>query len=239
MPDNQKPHPMKPLRAGARWQDLHLYHKADAVYQLTCVFCRRFLPPYGDRTVDQMIQAARSGKQNIVEGSEDGKTSTEMEMKLINVARASFGELKEDYLDHLKTHHLPIWNSSHPRYASMQYYTKSHNDAKDYLQFSEKWSAEEFCNTCLTLCFQLDAMLNKYLKHLQEVFTKYGGIKERLYSARTGYRKGQDDKIKALEAENLALKNELSLWKDKYEVLRLRAVTAYNEIKSKLNEKEE
>ena len=88
----------------ANWRNLHLYHKSDTLYQLTVVFCRRFLPLYGDRTVDQMVQAARSGKQNIVEGSEDGKTSTEMELKLLNVARASIGELREDYEDYLKSH---------------------------------------------------------------------------------------------------------------------------------------
>ena len=77
------------LRKKANWRTLHFYQKADTLYQLTVVFCKRFLPPYGDRTVDKMIQAARSGKQNIVEGCEDGMTSTEMEIKLINVARSS------------------------------------------------------------------------------------------------------------------------------------------------------
>lgn len=81
------------LRMGAKWQDLRLYQKSDVLYQITFAFCNRFLPKHGDRTVDQMVQAARSGKQNIVEGSEDGKTSTEMELKLLNVARASISEL--------------------------------------------------------------------------------------------------------------------------------------------------
>ncbi len=103
----------------ARWQDLYFYRKADTLYQLTVVFCRRFLPSHGDRTVDQMVQAARSGKQNIVEGSEDGKTSTEMEVKLLNVARASIGELREDYLDYLKSHNLQLWDSKHPRFDAM------------------------------------------------------------------------------------------------------------------------
>ena len=98
----------------ANWHNLHLYQKSDVLVQLTGVFCRRFLPPYGDRTVDQMVQAARSGKQNIVEGSEDGKTSTEMELKLLNVARASIGELREDYEDYLKGHSLPLWDNKHP-----------------------------------------------------------------------------------------------------------------------------
>lgn len=83
------------LRQGNDWRKLHFYHKADAIYQLTFIFCHRFLPISGDRTVDQMVQAARSGKQNIVEGSEDGKSSTEMELKLVNVARGSIRELRK------------------------------------------------------------------------------------------------------------------------------------------------
>ena len=64
------------FRQVPKWQDLWFYQKSEVLYQMTYVFCERFLPQYGDRTVDQMVQAARSGKQNIVEGSEDGKTST-------------------------------------------------------------------------------------------------------------------------------------------------------------------
>lgn len=97
------------LRQVVKWQDLHFYRKSDVLYQLTCIFCQRFLPLCGDRTVDQMVQAARSCKQNIVEGSEDGATSTEMELKLLNVARASNAELREDYLDFIKRHHLVQW----------------------------------------------------------------------------------------------------------------------------------
>ena len=87
------------LKKPVVWKNLYFYRKSDTLYQLTVVFCNRFLPAHGDRTVDQMVQAARSGKQNIVEGSEDGKTSSEMEIKLINVARSSLQELREDYLD--------------------------------------------------------------------------------------------------------------------------------------------
>ena len=89
--------PVKILRRQVKWQDLYFYKKTVVLDQLTFVFCQRFLPKYGDRTVDQMVQAARSGKQNIVEGFADGVTSTEMELKLLNVARASLKELEEDY----------------------------------------------------------------------------------------------------------------------------------------------
>ena len=69
------------FRRVPKWQDLWFYQKSEVLYQMTYTFCERFLPKHGDRTVDQMVQAARSGKQNIVEGSEDGKTSTEMELR--------------------------------------------------------------------------------------------------------------------------------------------------------------
>ncbi len=97
--DDQKPRkPYKSIyKKVTNWKNLWFYQKSEVLYQLTFVFCERFLPAYGDRTVDQMVQTARSGKQNIVEGSEDGKTSTEMEAKLMNVARSSISELRQDY----------------------------------------------------------------------------------------------------------------------------------------------
>ena len=114
------------------WQNLYFYRKSDAIYQLTVEFCKRFLPPYGDRTVDQMVQAARSGKQNIVEGSEDGLTSSEMELKLLNVARGSLQELRSDYQDYLNTHHLPLWDSKSERHQRLRNFCHDHTDYSDY-----------------------------------------------------------------------------------------------------------
>lgn len=84
------------------YKKLIVYRKSDIVYEGTVRFCRRFLPAHGDRTVDQMVQAARSCKQNIAEGSSASGTSKETEIKLTNVARATLDELMEDYLDYLK-----------------------------------------------------------------------------------------------------------------------------------------
>ena len=104
LPEEEKEQKLQSIfRQVTKWQDLRFFQKSEVLYQLTYVFCERFLPSYGDRTVDQMLQAARSGRQNIVEGSEDGKTSTEMELKLLNVARASIGELRQDFDDFLKS----------------------------------------------------------------------------------------------------------------------------------------
>lgn len=102
------------LLEGANWKELRFYQKSEALYQMTFVFCDRFLPKHGDRTVDQMLQAARSGKQNIIEGSEDGKTSTEMELKLLNVARSSIHELREDFKDYLLSRKLSLWDKRPP-----------------------------------------------------------------------------------------------------------------------------
>lgn len=193
----------------ANWHNLHLYQKSDVLVQMTGVFCKRFLPPYGDRTVDQMVQAARSGKQNIVEGSEDGKTSTEMELKLLNVARASIGELREDYEDYLKSHSMQQWDNKHPRFNGMLTFCREHNDFADYEKLVEKMSSEEFCNMAITVCRMTDKMLVSYLELLEQRFVTEGGIKERMHSARTGYRQEQDAKFAALEEENQRLKELL------------------------------
>ena len=116
------------LKKAVVWKELYFYRKSDAIYQLTVEFCHRYLPAYGDRTVDQMVQAARSGKQNIVEGSEDGQTSSEMEIKLLNVARGSLQELRADYHDYLNTRHLAIWQPGNPRQQRLKEFCHSHND---------------------------------------------------------------------------------------------------------------
>ena len=191
-----------------KYKELNLYLKADVLVLLTDVFCKRFLPPYGDRTVDQMNQSARSGKQNIVEGSEAAMTSSETEVKLVNVGRASFQELREDYEDYLKKHALPIWDKSHPRYAGMLVFCRNNNNYNAYSTLAEKADAEVFCNLALTLCHFVDKMFDSYLKHLEARFREEGGIKERMHAVRTGYRQEVDNKINALEEENRRLKEE-------------------------------
>jgi four helix bundle suffix protein len=198
--------PRSIFKPTADWHNLHLYKKSDVLYQLTVVFCRRFLPSFGDRTVDQMVQAARSGKQNIVEGSEDGKTSTEMELKLLNVARASIGELREDYEDYLKGHHLELWSNHHPRFDAMLAFCRENNDFGAFASMAEKLSDEEFCNMAITVCRMTDKMLVSYLDYLEKRFVTEGGIKERMHAARTGYRQEQDARLQYLEEENKRLK---------------------------------
>lgn len=254
MPEDKKQDkPFKSIfRKVSVWKNLWFYQKSQALYQMTYVFCHRFLPQYGDRTSDQMVQAARSGKQNIVEGSEDGKTSTKMEIELLNVARASIGELRQDYEDFIKSRQLRQWTSDDERFQQMQAFTKSHNQTEDYEPYFMKWTAEEMANVALTLCHQIDAMMNKYLKNLEASFVKHGGIKERMHQARTDYRQEQDKRLAELEQTLPQLQQQLKqakaeakLWKEKHENLKQRALKAYRRkeeetesLKKKLNKKE-
>ena len=200
----------KVLKKAVVWKDLYFYRKSDTLFQLTVEFCHRFLPAYGDRTVDQMIQAARSGKQNIVEGSEDGQTSSEMEIKLLNIARGSLQELRADYNDYLNTRHLTSWPANSERQQRLREFCHSHNDYSDYEPFVNKMSDEEMANMALTLCHQTDKLMCAYIEKLEKQFVTEGGIKERMYAARTGYRQEQDARMKALEAENAALKQRIA-----------------------------
>ena len=219
------------FRRVPKWQDLWFYQKTEVLYQMTFIFCQRFLPQYGDRTVDQMVQAARSGKQNIVEGSEDGKTSTEMELKLLNVARSSIGELRQDYDDFLKSRRMSMWTPVDERFQPMQDFTRSHNQLAHYEPYFEKWTAEEMANVGITLCYQVDTMMNKYMESLEHTFVTQGGIKERMHQARTGYRQQQDDRLNELEKsvpilqqQLQAAQSEAAQWKAAYDDLKQRAL---------------
>ena len=218
---------IKVLRAQTNWENLFFYQKTVVLYQMTYVFCRRFFPKHGDRTVDQMIQAARSGKQNIVEGFADGVTSTELELKLLNVARASLKELKEDYLDYIRSRGLTLWNANHPRYDGLLKFCRAHNKLLDYEQFFEKWNDEELANCANTLCHMVDKMMATHLKNKETDFTENGGIRERMTAARLGRRQTQNEEIRELKQENEGLKKEIRGLKKENERLR-RELEAFN-----------
>ena len=200
----------KVLRSQTKWAEMFFYQKADVLYQLTFLFTKKHLLQRGDRTVDQMVQAARSGKQNIVEGAEDGMTSMEMEIKLLNVARSSIHELREDYEDYLKTRRLSCWSKTHPRYHGMQQYCRNHNRWDDYKVLVEKMNAEEQANTALTLCHMVDRMMTSYQKKLEAEFVTQGGIRERMTAARLGYRTNQQQEIARLKQELAQAKRRIA-----------------------------
>lgn len=188
------------LRRQSNWETLYFYQKSKALYQLTYAFAKRYLYK-GDRTTDQMVQAARSGKQNIVEGSADGVTSTEMELRLINVARASIKELREDYEDYLISRGLTIWTTGHPRYDRMLDFCRTHNQLQDYQPLIPRMNDEELANVGLTLCHYIDKMMVSYERYLERTFITEGGIKERMTAARLGYRTNQREELKRLHQE--------------------------------------
>lgn len=210
----------KVLKKAVVWKELYFYRKSDTLYQLTVEFCKRFLPAHGDRTVDQMVQAARSGKQNIVEGSEDGQTSSETEIKLLNVARGSLQELRADYQDYLNTHHLTLWPKESERQQRLREFCHTHNDYCDYEPLLAKMNDEEMANVALTLCHQADKMMCAYIKKLEERFVTEGGIKERMHAARTGYRQEQDAHMQVLEAENAKLKKKIKELEERLKLFR-------------------
>ena len=199
----------KVLRKQANWKDLYFYQKATVLYQLTFVFAQRFLQR-GDRTIDQMVQAARSGKQNIVEGSADGVASIEMEIKLMNVARSSIKELREDYEDYLTARRLEHWGPKHPRFDQMLHFCREHNRLDDYQPFFDRWTDEEMANIALTLCHMVDKMMMTYQQQLEETFVKEGGIRERMTAARLHYRTNQRDEIKRLQQELSAARQRIA-----------------------------
>ena len=196
------------LRKQTNWKNLWFYQKTIVLYQMTYVFTKRFLPAYGDRTVDQMVQAARSGKQNIVEGTADGVTSSEMELKLLNVARSSIQELREDYADDIIKKGLTLWTKDHPRFDGMLKYCRKHNSLDDYTKYFYRWSEEEFCNIAITLCRMVDKMMMSYQTIKEKDFVEQGGIRERMTAARINYRNDQKITVDDLQKELYALRKE-------------------------------
>ena len=170
------------------YRKLIVYRKSDVVYEGTVTFCRRFLPAHGDRTVDQMTQAARSCKQNIAEGSSASGTSKETEIKLTNVARATLDELMEDYRDYLKSRSLVEWPRTGEKAVFARTFAKEHNDWADWKEIFETRPAETLANLMLTICSQTSYMLGKMIERQEEDFKRFGGVRERMHAARTAAR---------------------------------------------------
>ena len=180
-----------PLRGNYR--SLIVYQKAECIYDVTFFFAHKFLEK-GDRTVDQMVQAARSGKQNIAEGSAASTTSRETELKLMNVAKASLQELLIDYEDYLRVRGLKQWQSTDSRYIRTRKVAAMHNDSAYYREAVAVRSDETVANIAITLIHQADAMLLKLIEVLKRQFVQQGGIREEMTRARLSYRNGQYQK---------------------------------------------
>lgn len=181
----------KIIQPHGNYRELLSYRKAEIVYDITYRFCKRFLTR-GDRTIDQMVQAARSGKQNIAEGSQASGTSKEMEIKLTGVARASLEELLQDYLDFLRARDHAVWEKN-SREALYVRKLGSRNGAsfETYREFVETRPAEIVANITICLIHQANYLLDKQIKRLEEDFLKEGGLRERMTRARLQTRSNQ------------------------------------------------
>ena len=171
------------LKRKGDYNNLIAYKKSVIIYDITFFFTQHFLQK-GDRTIDQMLQAARSGKQNIAEGNRAAATSTETEIKLTNVAKASLEELLIDYQDYLRTRNKLLWDGSNPRYEKMRAYAASELIFDQYHSLLYKYNDEALANLCITLIHQTSFLLYRLLEKQEKNFLKEGGIKERMYQAR-------------------------------------------------------
>lgn len=182
------------------YQELLSYKKSAIVYSATVKFCERFIS-IKDRTYDQMVQAARSGKQNIIEGSKASGTSKETEIKLTNVARASLEELLEDYRDYIRNRKERIWekDSKEALYVRKLAYSKNESYENTYEQFIETREGVVCANIILCLIHQCNYLLDQQIRRLEEDFIKEGGLRERMYQARKNYR---DNPLPLQEAQD-------------------------------------
>ncbi len=172
------------------YKKLISYQKANAIYCLTYYFIEHYLKK-GDRTRDQMLQAARSGKQNIVEGCAASSTSAKTEIRLVNVAKASLKELLEDYEDYLKTRGHRQWEPGSVEFRCMRELGKKHNNAEFYMKLAETRPPETIANMCIVLLNQADYLLFRQLERLERDFKEKGGFSERMYRARKNSRGGR------------------------------------------------
>ena len=173
------------------YEKLFSYQKAEIVYDATVWFCDRFIDKRS-RTHDQMVQAARSGKQNIIEGSMASATSKETEIKLTNVARASLEELLADYRDFLRVRGMRLWekNSKEALYVRKlgnRSHGSSHGTHETYATYKpllETRPPEIAANIIICVIHQTSYLLDRQLRHLERAFLEEGGLRGRMTRAR-------------------------------------------------------
>lgn len=171
-----------PVHGGCK--NLITYQKSEIIYDGTIYFTKRFFRKY-DRTIDQMVQAARSGKQNIVEASMASGTSKEMEIKLTNVARASLEELRIDYQDFLRTNNLPIWEKEHRLVTRLRELNKIPNATYETFRKAIENESPEICaNVMIGLIAVVSYLLSKQIKTVETAFINEGGLRERMTKSR-------------------------------------------------------
>ena len=163
-------------------RNLICYRKAELIYDITYHFANLAFAR-GDRTIDQMVQAARSGKQNIVEGNADAETSIEMGIKLINVAKASLKELLTDYEDYLRVNGYEQWCNDSDKFVAMRK-LGSDGSNQSILDIAKSRPLDTVANMAIILLRQEDYLLHKFLASLSEQFLNEGGFKEKMHRMR-------------------------------------------------------
>ena len=167
------------------YRKLRSFQAAQLVYDATLIFCDRFIEKRS-RTHDQMVQAARSGVQNIAEGSMASGTAKKTELKLTNVARASLEELMLDYEDFLRQRGLRLWNKDSPEaLAVRRRYSSDRSDTSDQSNNLKTATPEAAANTLLCLINQASYLLHRQLQKLEQNFLEHGGFTERLHAVRS------------------------------------------------------
>ena len=165
------------------YEQLHSFQKARIVYDGTVKFCDRFVSPRS-RTHDQMVQAARSGKQNILEGSQASGTSKETEIKLTNVARASLEELLEDYRDFLRVRGIAEWPKEHSHTRRLRELNRQPDASYDtFRKGIEHPDPAIAANVMIGLIKLTNYLLDQQLRRLEQDFLKEGGLRERMTRA--------------------------------------------------------
>lgn len=175
------------LKISGSLSDWNVYRKSVIICDVTELFIRHAFTEK-TRTIDQMRQAARSCKQNIVEGMSDGTVSVEMCIKLLGVARGSVRELLEDYADFLRQNNLEMWDASDARTLTTRQYCLHQDDATEFVAKCRERSDETVANIMITQIRQIDSMLAKVLKKIESEFIANGGIKESMAASRKRYR---------------------------------------------------
>ena len=177
------------------YKKLKAYQVAELCYDFTCRFCDRYIPRK-DRHYDQMVQAARSGYQNIAEGSEDSATSKKLEMNLTNVAKSSLGELERDYKKFLKKHNLKIWEMGETDFEEARaLHPQSVDQAAKWINSSNRNQSikERAANLGAILANQAHWLTERLLNRQAKEFEKEGGFSERLYKVRKEYKQRRTD----------------------------------------------
>lgn len=189
---HSSPEPLLPPRGD--YQTLLSFQKAEVAYDITFRFAHKYLSR-GDRTIDQMIQSARSGKQNILEGSKAAQTSKEMEIKLTNVGRASLEKLLRDYRDYLRVRDHVLWDkdSKEARFVR-RLGCKTPQTFELYREFVETRPPEVISNIAICLIHQANYLIDQQLKTLEKEFIEQGGLRERMPRVRLANRNSQGRK---------------------------------------------